>query len=642
MKAVLRFVALFVVFCLPIFAFGKEAWTRVESKNFLLVGNADETKIRQIAARLEQFRQAFRQILPGTNFDSLVPTTIVVFRDDAAFRPFKPLRDNGDVRDNVRGYFQPGLDVNYIALSAEGDDKKVFGTIFHEYAHFIVNNNFGRANVPPWFNEGLACYFQTFQLETSSRAVVGDVLATHSQFLQRQELIPLETFLGIGYYHLRNQGAHNNSLFYSEAWALMHYLQHSNGGARRAQLEQFLNLLRAGKPQREAFQTAFQIDFAALEIELKKYVAQRSFAAIAIDLKDKIAFDNRTRAAAVSESDAAAFQGDLLLHNNRFAEAAVLLNQAVALDQNSAFAHASLGMTLVQQKDFVAARQHLEKAVQLNAKSYLTHFLLAYAVSREDLDADGYARFYLPENSAKMQTALAKAIELNPNYAESYRLLAFVNAVNNFDLNEAVELLGKALALAPGNQQYQLELAAIFLRQEKIQAAREVAQKVSDSAEDVDVRAQAQLLLANIARYEAALKSAKELAENPQPAPAPTPVLPEAELINQARNEALRRLRANEKRIVGFLTAIDCDDQSAIISLRADHNQEFKFSVANLHKLLLVSFTRESYGKQFGCDAGNLDQFVVATFRPNNDRAAKTTGEIVALEFMPKEFRLIQ
>ena len=41
---------------LPVSA--KDTWTGVQSKNFFLIGNADEKQIKQVATRLEQFRDA--------------------------------------------------------------------------------------------------------------------------------------------------------------------------------------------------------------------------------------------------------------------------------------------------------------------------------------------------------------------------------------------------------------------------------------------------------------------------------------------------------------------------------------------------------------------------------------------------------
>ena len=66
------------VLLLSLFAFvpvssAKETWTRVRSKNFLLVGNAAERDIRKVAVRLEQFRDVLTKLLTKSRFDSPVP-----------------------------------------------------------------------------------------------------------------------------------------------------------------------------------------------------------------------------------------------------------------------------------------------------------------------------------------------------------------------------------------------------------------------------------------------------------------------------------------------------------------------------------------------------------------------------------------
>ncbi|MDQ3323212.1 MAG: hypothetical protein M3525_12395, partial [Acidobacteriota bacterium] len=69
--------------------FAKNEWLRVRSKNFNLIGNASEKDIRKVATRLEQFREVFRQVLSKANLNSPIPTTVIVFKNEAAFTPFK-------------------------------------------------------------------------------------------------------------------------------------------------------------------------------------------------------------------------------------------------------------------------------------------------------------------------------------------------------------------------------------------------------------------------------------------------------------------------------------------------------------------------------------------------------------------------
>ena len=90
----------------------KDTWISVRSKNFSLIGNASEKDVRQVAIRLEQFREVFTRLFPQVKFTTPVPTTVIVFKSDSSYKPFKP-------RPNTAGYFQPGPDVNYITLSTE-------------------------------------------------------------------------------------------------------------------------------------------------------------------------------------------------------------------------------------------------------------------------------------------------------------------------------------------------------------------------------------------------------------------------------------------------------------------------------------------------------------------------------------------
>src|SRR4029079_11550972 len=133
--------------------YARDTWGTVRSKHLLLIGNGSERDIRQVAARLEQFREVGSQMFSRTNNDSPVPTTVIVFKDDASYRPFKTNQNNA-------GYFQPGQDVNYITLSAETrGEQDWFNIIFHEYTHLITNNSIGLS--PAWFNEGLAELYST-------------------------------------------------------------------------------------------------------------------------------------------------------------------------------------------------------------------------------------------------------------------------------------------------------------------------------------------------------------------------------------------------------------------------------------------------------------------------------------------------
>src|SRR5882672_8822946 len=467
MKRSAHFLA--IVFCFltvlpahdPVFA--KDNWVSVRSRNFFLVGNASEKEIRQVGLRLEQFREVFSRLFTKANFNSPVPTTVVVFKSDNSYKPFKP-------NANTAGYFQPGPDVNYITLSTElRGEQDPFTVIFHEYTHLLVNNTSG--NVPAWFNEGLAEYYSTFSITDDQKIRLGKVISRHVYRLRESKMLPLRILFQVDhdspYYNERDK----QSIFYAESWALMHYLILGHDGQRMPQLDKFLNLMSANVPVDKAFQQAFAMSIEAMEKELREYIGHDSYPIMSGHFESKLGLDTATQAAAITEAEAQAYLGDLLLHSNR-PESESYLQKALALDPNLAMANASLGMLRVREGKSSEARKNLEAALSANSQNYLIHYYYAFALSREgNADLQPVTAF-APETARKMRDELEKAIALRPDFPESYNLLAFVNLVSGSQIDESVAMLKRVLTTSPGRNDLVFMLAQLYLRKEDYKAAR--------------------------------------------------------------------------------------------------------------------------------------------------------------------------
>ncbi len=616
---------------------------RVRSKNFQLVGNAAEKDIRRVAVKLEQFREVFRQIFSRINLSSPIPTNVVVFRDENTFRDFKPVNDDGTPRDWVAGYFQSGEDVNYIALSNEGEKAHPYSTIFHEYVHFLVSNDIGRANAPPWFNEGLAEYYETFQIEDDQKVSLGIKRDSHLLLLQKNKLIPFETFFNMDNYTLHRQGKDGVGLFYAQAWALTHYLMQSNAGSRSHQLNKFIDLASNGKTTKQAFGEAFQIDYATMESELKKYVEQKTYRTSIINLKNKLVFENEMQSSPVSEAEAKAVLGDLLFHTNRLPEAAAMLEESLKLDAGSSLANTSLGLVKMQQEKFAEAKKYLEKAVALDNKNYLAHFQYAFVLSREGMTDFGFVSGYDGEQTEKMRESLKKAITLNPNFAESYNLYAFINVVRNEAIDEAFDYINKALKLAPGNQWYLMRLAELYSRKENFSNARQIAQKVFETAPDDRLRVYAKGTINNINSYEAQLEDIKNNRRRMQSDVTDQPLTEEElarineKVMRESINYNLRRPKAVEKRVLGFLTKIECTEKEVIYSVKVD-DRNLQLRSENFDSLFLMSYEQTMIDQQVGCGTIKKESFAVVIYRPFDNVKAKAAGEIISIEFVPKNF----
>ena len=620
---------------LPSRAVDADGWIKIHSRNFLLVGNAAEPEIRLIATRLEQFREVFKRLLPaGNQFDSRVPTTLIVFRDDTAYRPFEPLYQGRP--SEVAGYFQSSQDVNYITLSADSQHARSADALaFHEYVHLLVKNSFERA--PLWFNEGLAEFYSTFEITDDNRKVkLGKPIKNRLLTLRRRELLPLATLFDVNDQSPFYQEPGKREIFYAESWALVHYLLNGRGGVRRPQLLRYLELAAAGQEQEEAFHQAFQTDPATLENELRQYVQRGKYAEQSLTFEHPLEFDTGVQSAPLAEAEAQFYLGDLLLHAERNEAAEAYLLSALKLDENLAPAHTALGRLQLRQNRFAESARSLERAVALDAQDYLAHYFYADALSREGAGSENTLEgYYPPETLQRLRAELKKAIELAPHFVESYRLLAFINLIANEQLDEAGALLTEAIKLAPRRKDLTFLLAQVHLRQDDFQRARQLLSALLQTKDATPhLRTQAQAMLSTVAAREELAQRLKlaaaeaELAEQPdgeiQPCDAPQP------------GPQKKPLRFNGNQICGLLVRVECDEGNVALVVEVG-SRTLRLHSDALNRIRFVTYTSDVRG-QMSCGLRQPATPVLVTYRSAKAGRAEVDGEVLAVEFIPKEW----
>jgi FimV-like protein len=232
-----------------------------------------------------------------------------------------------------------------------------------------------------------------------------------------------------------------------------------------------------------------------VEAELKEYVRRENFRARNTQLEDNLSVVAELKSLSLTNADAHYYLGDLLLHINRYEDAARHLQKAINLNPRSALAFASLGMVRVRQRHGAEARRLLQQATTLEPDNYLIHYYYAYALSREEMDEEQEINAYEAETVEVMRRELRRAIALKPGFAESYRLLAFINLVTGEQLPEAVELLRQGLKLSPGRPDLTFILAQVYLRMKETDAARTTLRQLLNSGANAALRARARTLL---------------------------------------------------------------------------------------------------------------------------------------------------
>ncbi len=636
-----------VVLSLQTKAFAKDEWFEVQSKNFYLIGNASDKDIRRVATKLEQFREVFVKLFPKMNFSSPVPTTVIVFKSGKAYKPYKPVNAAGETNDWVAGYFMPREEINYITLSVEGEKQQTYATIFHEYVHYLVNNNLGRGNVPPWFNEGIAEYYDQFVIENDQKVTLGALNNNHLYSLQQTKMLPLDQFFSIDYFSLHQQGKHSVNIYYAQAWALMHYLMNGNQSKRQPQLTAFLNLVMSGKQPREAFQQAFQTDYAAMEKELREYVRRNSYTGFVYSSPKKMVYEDVMKSMPMTEARAKAHLGDLLYHSNRLPESEKHLTESLAIEPNSGLANTALGLVKMRQNKFNEAKTYIEKAVASDSKNHLAFYQHAYILSREGMNESNFVRGYSDETYNKMRDSLAKAMKLKADFPESYRLLSFINMVRNENLDEALLAMKKALEYAPGNQYYQLNLADLYVRKNEFDKAISIIENVAKTADEPQLRSLAENSLSRLQSYKQQVESYKNqgstgtmrtiVVEGDKPPTEEELKKLQADAQYEALSEALRKPLEGEKRIIGHLSKIECAGANIAYIIKSE-GKIIKLTSKDFEGLFLMTYIPAD-DLQFGCNTIKKDYYGIFTYKPVENTKTKTIGEIVSIELVPETFK---
>ena len=448
------------------------AWLRMQTPHFTVSGDVDASRLRNLATRLEAFRDAIGQLLPGARPPALMPTFVVVFDNEREFAPFKPI---------VRG--KPAPLVGYvtgdrltpcIALSLDGSGDADL-TVFHEYAHLLLRRP---GPLPPlWFEEGAAEFYSTIAVARNAASVrIGRPVERHlialrlaiaqpydsSQESARKSsaYIPLTDLLEA------TVESPQLAMVYAESWALVHYLLIGNP-ARTPQLRAFLDAVQEGQPPRQAFAATLR-PVSDLDRELRLYVRAGVYAVKEVPLGER-GGTSSVSASKMSGAEVVATQGRLLMHLERDAEAAERLAAAIAADPEVLDAQLAFGLLRMRQERPADAVGPLRRAAEIDRGNVL----IAYDYGLSALNARDASRSSgvpMPDETlAHAHDVLQAALPESPS-GEVLGVLGALEARLG-RLDAAERTLRRARAASPGRLPIMIELANVYTRAGKVEEA---------------------------------------------------------------------------------------------------------------------------------------------------------------------------
>jgi len=105
-------------------------------------------------------------------------------------------------------------------------------------------------------------------------------------------------------------------------------------------------------------------------------------------------------------------------------------------------------------------------------------------------------------------------------------------------------------------------------------------------------------------------------------------------------NQSLRPLADGETRVLGQIVKISCKGANVIYSIRSGAGT-FELSSKDFGELVITTFVPENGNADVGCTSDLASANAVLTYRPGANANAPSRGELIAIEFVPNNFRFI-
>jgi Tfp pilus assembly protein PilF len=599
----------------------KEKWINLQTKNFNIVSDASEGATRQLALKLEQF-QHITSLLFNIKRPFTVPITVIVFKDDGAFRPFKPLYNGKPA--NIAGYFQRGDDESMIALNIGGNEQHPMYVIFHEYTHVITS--YIKRPWPVWLNEGVAELYSTFEVN-ENKVDLGRPVENHVRLLRENKLIPLQALFSVDLHSPAYNEREKQGIFYAESWALVHYLMFGDKSAHRPQFLEFVKLLDSGVSGDKAFTQVFGSDLSAVEKGLRQYVNGNFYAFVTATL-DATVVDTGIAIQPLAEADVQYYLGSLLLHTNRPDDAVPYFKQAAALDPASPHSYEGLGFVAIRHDSFADAAAQFKQAVAHGSDNYMAHYYYAEALLRGQPGGPGVVD---AETAKTVSEELKRSIKLMPGFAQSYYLLGNLCLARGENLEQGLQWAKTAVQLDPQKKHFALTLAHLQFRTGAYGEARATLALVLAGEMDPQMQTSAQSLSAAIdARAKSGASSGSTNTAGTPSGSGPPRLLHKDRVEDSDDPPPMPTLKIDgTDAMSGVLTAIECTGGKSVVLLLRTEAGVKRFAAPDLTSVRFLASTPSS--DVISC--GPMNRPVVLHFKPAASGQTKYAGEVVAVEF---------
>ena len=471
----------------------KLPWLEVRTAHFKVLSCGPTQAVARVAARLEQFREAY-SLLAGAQAVASPPIVAIAFPDHRSMRPFLPVYQGKPA--NLAAFFHRDSDENFIALYLAGAGSESLESVFHEYTHLLLRHNM--LFWPMWLNEGMADVYSTFETTPDMGIRIGHPLPFYLKILEGRPLMPLRELFAVTHKSPEYNERERQGMFYAESWLLTHYLMLGDSPVMKAHFGELTTLLRKGQVPAEAFTNAFHVSLAQMENQLRAYLKRGQFEPLRLSVGGNLASARALSTRPLVPVEVWFHLGDMLLRIGRDDEAREFFARAQAIAPRSPLPAEGFGLLAAQRGESAEAVKRLGEALHLGSISFLAHY--TYARERYRLTAkmpDRYSRV-APEVADEIEPEIQKSMALMPDFAPAHELLGFFLMAQGERLSLAEQHLQRAIQLEPENESYLFSLAQLQVRRDNPEAARRTLEPLRLSYIDPGLKKHAEEMLKEI------------------------------------------------------------------------------------------------------------------------------------------------
>jgi tetratricopeptide (TPR) repeat protein len=469
-----------------------ETWLKAESPHFVIYSSAAEGDVRDYVQMLEDFDALLRTV-HGRKVDEPVSQKLTIFlveSKDQLHRVFP------EARPGIVGEYQP-LEEGIFAIATlaskqqraldptRGDD-----TMLHEYTHHFMLQYYPNA-YPSWLVEGYAEYFMTADLRPDV-VKVGNANAERVRALMVRPWIPIAEILSKDTSQFSDA---QMSSYYAESWLLTHYIMEDYG--RRQGVGAFVRAISNGEAPLAAWSRIFPKSPAQMDTLLQSYL----HGTIEIDL-----WKHDWPARPVTISRLPKTEGDIILDAQLIKRSVAPPLAAKALDNLRAetrwgnrdpVVRIALAEAECKFGDRDKAATILKEVIGADPNNSDAMRTLAICkILQSEKDTASKAALYKEANGL-----LTAALKLDPqNFQTLYRLTQTQSLEPGFPSQATLDMLTKAVSLAPQLPNMRVTTAQIALRRGDINLAKTMLNPVAGNPHGGPAAERARTLLAALNR----------------------------------------------------------------------------------------------------------------------------------------------